>query len=188
LAENCAWDPELLEACAAVAAKESRASGIHWTFAPMVDVSREPRWGRIAEGSGEDPTLGSVLAAARVRGFQGRSLDSHDTIVACAKHYVGYGAPEAGREYNYTEISEATLRDVHLPPFKACLDAGVRTYMSAFNDLSGIPTSGNQHTLRDILTKGNGASRASWSPTGPPCPRWWPTASPPTTRTRPASE
>jgi len=154
LGEDCSWDPELMEACAAVAAKEARASGIHWTFAPMVDVSREPRWGRIAEGSGEDPTLGSAMAAARVRGFQGGAkpaLDRHDTVVACAKHYVGYGAPEAGREYNYTEITEASLRDIHLPPFKAALDAGVRTYMSAFNDLAGLPTSGNRHTLRDIL-------------------------------------
>jgi len=154
LGEDCSWDPELMEACAAVAAKEARASGIHWTFAPMVDVSREPRWGRIAEGSGEDPTLGSAMAAARVRGFQGGAkpeLDRHDTVVACAKHYVGYGSPEAGREYNYTEITEATLRDVHLPPFKAALDAGARTFMSAFNDLAGVPTSGNRHTLRDIL-------------------------------------
>jgi beta-glucosidase len=151
LAEDCAWDPELLERCEGVAASEASAAGVRWTFAPMVDVSREPRWGRISEGSGEDPTLGSVLAAARVRGFQGKSLSDPGSIAACAKHYVGYGAAESGREYNTTDMSEVTLRDIHLPPFKAAVEAGVRTLMSAFNDLNGVPTSGNQHTLREIL-------------------------------------
>ncbi len=151
LGEDCAWDPELLEKCASVAAHEAAAAGIRWTFAPMVDVCREPRWGRIAEGSGEDPTLGSALAAARVRGFQGRSLSDPGSIAACAKHFVGYGAAEAGRDYNTTDMSEVSLRENHLPTFKASVDAGVRTIMSAFNDLNGVPASGNTHTLRDIL-------------------------------------
>jgi len=151
LAEDCAWNPDLLEQCEGVAAHESAAAGIRWTFAPMVDVTREPRWGRIAEGSGEDPFLGSILAAARVKGFQGASLSDPGSIAACAKHYVGYGATEAGREYNTTDMSEVTLRDIHLPPFKAAADAGARTFMSAFNDLNGVPASGNVYTLRGIL-------------------------------------
>ncbi|HTC21831.1 MAG TPA: beta-glucosidase BglX [bacterium] len=151
LAEDCAWNPELLEKCAGVAAQEAAAAGVRWTFAPMVDVSREPRWGRISEGSGEDPTLGSILAVARVHGFQGQHLNDPGSIAACAKHFVGYGAPVAGREYNTTDMSEVTLREVHLPPFKAAVEAGVETLMSAFNDLNGVPASGNKHTLRDIL-------------------------------------
>ena len=151
LAEDCCWDPELLEKCAAVAAHEASAAGVRWTFAPMVDVGRDPRWGRICEGSGEDPYLGSVLAAARVRGFQGKSLSDPGSIAACAKHYVGYGAAEAGREYNTTDMSEIALREIYLPPFKAAVDAGVVSIMSAFNDLSGVPASGNRHTIREIL-------------------------------------
>ncbi len=151
LAEDCAWNPDLLAKCAHVAAQEASAAGVRWTFAPMVDVSREPRWGRISEGSGEDPILGSALAAARVRGFQGARLDDPGSIAACAKHFVGYGAPIAGREYNTTDMSEVTLREIHLPPFKAAVDAGVETLMSAFNDLNGVPASGNRHTLREIL-------------------------------------
>lgn len=151
LAEDCAWNPDLLTQCESVAAHEASAAGIRWTFAPMVDVTREPRWGRIAEGSGEDPYLGSILAAARVRGFQGRSLSDPGSIAACAKHYVGYGAVEAGREYNSTDMSLVTLWDVHLPPFKAALGAGARTFMSGFSDLNGIPASGNVYTLRKIL-------------------------------------
>ncbi|HJT25540.1 MAG TPA: glycoside hydrolase family 3 N-terminal domain-containing protein, partial [bacterium] len=151
LAEDCAWNPDLLEKCAHVAAQEASAAGVKWTFAPMVDVSREPRWGRISEGSGEDPVLGAILAAARVKGFQGEHLSDTNSIAACAKHFVGYGAPVAGREYNTTDMSEVTLREIHLPPFKAAVDAGVETLMSAFNDLNGVPASGNQHTLRDIL-------------------------------------
>jgi beta-glucosidase len=151
LAEDCAWNPDLLEKCEAVAAQEASAAGVRWTFAPMVDVSREPRWGRISEGSGEDPTLGSVLAAARVRGFQGKHLNDPGSIAACAKHFVGYGAPVAGREYNTTDMSEVTLREIHLPPFKAAVETGVETLMSAFNDLNGVPASGNGHTIREIL-------------------------------------
>ncbi|MGH7740239.1 MAG: beta-glucosidase BglX, partial [bacterium] len=151
LAEDCAWNPDLLTQCESVAAHEASAAGIRWTFAPMVDVTREPRWGRIAEGSGEDPYLGSILAAARVHGFQGRSLSDPGSIAACAKHYVGYGAVEAGREYNTTDMSRVTLWDIHLPPFKAALDAGARTFMSGFSDLNGVPASGNVYTLRKIL-------------------------------------
>ncbi len=151
VAEDCTWNPDLIERSTAVAAKEAAAAGVRWTFAPMVDVSREPRWGRISEGSGEDPALGAILQPARVRGFQGKNLSDPGSIAACAKHYVGYGAAEAGREYNTTDMSEMTLRSIHLPPFKACVEAGVRTLMSAFNDLNGIPTSGNVHTIREIL-------------------------------------
>ncbi|HVM33303.1 MAG TPA: glycoside hydrolase family 3 N-terminal domain-containing protein, partial [bacterium] len=151
LAEDCAFNPGLLTQCEAVAAREASAAGVRWTFAPMVDVTREPRWGRIAEGSGEDPYLGSILAAARVRGFQGSSLADPGSIAACAKHYVGYGAVEAGREYNTTNISDLDLWNLHLPPFQAAADAGARTFMSAFNDLNGVPASGNRRTLRDIL-------------------------------------
>ncbi len=153
LAEDCAWNPDLLQKCASVGAHEAAAAGIRWTFAPMVDVSREPRWGRISEGSGEDPTLGSILAAARVKGFQGDSLSDPGSVAACAKHFVGYGAVEAGREYNTTNISDIDLWNVHLPPFQAALKAGVRTFMSAFNDLNGIPASANQYTLQEILRK-----------------------------------
>jgi beta-glucosidase len=151
LAEDCAFNPDLLAQCESAAAHEASAAGIRWTFAPMVDVTHEPRWGRVAEGSGEDPYLGSVLAAARVKGFQGATLSDPGSIAACAKHYVGYGAVEAGREYNTTDISDETLWNLHLPPFKAALDAGARTFMSAFNDLNGVPASGNAKTLRGIL-------------------------------------
>jgi beta-glucosidase len=151
LGEAASFDPAAVEKAAAVAAAESAAAGVRWTFAPMVDIARDPRWGRIVEGSGEDPYLGSVLAAARVRGFQGRDYSAPDKIVACAKHWVGYGATEGGRDYNTTEISEYTLRNVYFPPFKAALDAGVGTFMSAFNDLNGIPASANPFTLTKVL-------------------------------------
>ena len=151
LGEAASWDTAAVERAAHVAAAESRAAGVHWTFAPMVDVARDARWGRIAEGSGEDPFLGSALAAARVRGFQGADYSAPDSIVACAKHYVAYGAAEAGRDYNTTDMSEWTLREVYLPPFKAAVDAGVGTFMSGFNDLNGVPTSANRFTLTDIL-------------------------------------
>jgi len=146
LAESCSFDPSLAERDAAMAAREAKASGLSWTFAPMMEIAHDARWGRIAEGAGEDVYVGCLFAAARVKGFQ-----SVPGFAACAKHFVGYGAAEAGREYNYTEISERTLREVYLPPFHAAVDAGVDTLMSAFNDLSGIPTSGNHHTLTDIL-------------------------------------
>lgn len=151
LAESCSWDLELIEQTARAAADESSATGTDWTFAPMVDIARDARWGRIAEGAGEDVYLGSEIGKARVRGFQSDGLASGRRVVACPKHYVAYGAAEAGREYNTVDISERTLRDVYLPPFKAAFDEGAGTAMSAFNDLNGVPTSGNVFTLREIL-------------------------------------
>jgi beta-glucosidase len=151
LGEAASWDPAAVERAAGIAAAEARAAGVHWTFAPMVDIARDPRWGRITEGSGEDPYLGSAMARAHVRGFQGSDYSARDKIVACAKHWVAYGAAEAGRDYNTTEVSERTLREVYFPPFKAALDAGVGTFMSAFNDLNGIPSSANPFTLTQVL-------------------------------------
>jgi beta-glucosidase len=145
------WDPTLVEKAARVAAGEAAASGVRWTFSPMVDLARDPRWGRIAEGAGEDPYLGSVIGAAYVRGYQGERLDLADSIAACAKHYVGYGAAEGGRDYNTTDISEHSLRQYYLPPFRAAVDAGAATVMSAFNSLNGVPASANAFTLRQIL-------------------------------------
>lgn len=153
LALASAWDPELFERTQRISARETAAAGTDWTFAPMVDLARDARWGRIAEGFGEDPWLGALDAAASVRGFQGTNIADADRIVACVKHYVGYGAAEAGRDYNTTEISEYTLRNFYLPQFKAGVDAGAWTLMSAFNCLSGYPASGNPHTLNDILRK-----------------------------------
>src|SRR2546425_2936251 len=151
LGEAASWDPASVERAASVAAAEARASGLHWTFAPMVDIARDPRWGRIAEGSGEDPYLGSVMARARVRGFQGSDYSKSDKVVATAKHWVAYGAAEAGRDYNTTDGSERSLREVYFPPFKAAVDAGVGTFMSAFNDLNGVPSSANPYTLTKVL-------------------------------------
>jgi beta-glucosidase len=151
LAESCSWNPEMLERTARVAGREASAAGIRWTFAPMVDIARDARWGRIAEGAGEDTYLGSVMAAARVRGFQGSGLKAPDSVVACVKHFVGYGAAEAGRDYNTVDMSELRLREVYLPPFKAGLDAGAGTLMSAFNDLNGVPCTANSFILTKIL-------------------------------------
>jgi beta-glucosidase len=151
LGEAASFDPASAERSAYVAAAEARASGVQWTFAPMVDIARDARWGRIAEGSGEDTYLGSAFARARVRGFQGSDYSAQDRVVACAKHFVAYGAAEAGREYNTTDMSEQRLREVYLPPFKAAVDAGVGTLMSAFNDVNGVPSSGNPFTLTKIL-------------------------------------
>lgn len=151
LAEAASWDPAAVENAARVAASEATAAGIHWTFAPMVDVARDARWGRIVEGAGEDPYLGMVMAAARVRGFQGADLAAPDTLLACAKHFAAYGAPEGGRDYNTVELSERTLRDVYLPPFRAAVDAGVVTLMSGFNDLGGMPASAHRGLLTGVL-------------------------------------
>lgn len=151
LGESASWDPELAERAARVAATEAAASGQHWTFAPMVDIARDPRWGRIMEGSGEDPYLGSRLAEARVKGFQGKDLADVTTMLACAKHYAGYGNAQAGRDYFTTDISENSLREVYLPPFRAAARAGVETFMTAFNDLNGIPATGNKYLVHDIL-------------------------------------
>jgi beta-glucosidase len=151
LGEAASWDPATAERGAQVAAAEARAAGVHWTFAPMVDITRDARWGRVVEGAGEDPYLGAALARARVRGFQGADFSAPDRVVACAKHWVAYGAAEAGRDYNTVDISERTLREVYFPPFRAAVEAGVGTFMSAFNDLGGVPTSGNRFTLTEVL-------------------------------------
>jgi beta-glucosidase len=147
------WDPLLVEKASHVAALEASAIGIRWTFSPMVDIARDARWGRMAEGAGEDPYLGSAMAAAYVRGYQGAHLDAPDTMAACVKHFVGYGAAEGGRDYNTTEISEHTLREFYLPPFHAAVNAGTATLMSAFNSLNGVPSSANPFTLTEILRK-----------------------------------
>jgi beta-glucosidase len=151
LGQAASWDPELVELAAREAAREATAEGIRWTFAPMIDIARDPRWGRIAESLGEDPYLGSTLAAAMVRGFQGGSLASAGSLAACAKHFAGYGAAEAGRDYNSAWIPEILLREVYLKPFHAARDAGVATFMTSFNTLNGVPATGNRFLLRDIL-------------------------------------
>ncbi|HEU4581217.1 MAG TPA: glycoside hydrolase family 3 N-terminal domain-containing protein [Polyangiaceae bacterium] len=151
LAVAASFDPSLAEAVAAAAAREAREAGIDWTFAPMVDVTREPRWGRVAESFGEDPWLASRLGAAMVHGFQGNDPSRPDRLAACAKHYLGYGATEAGKEYNTTWVPEPLLRDVYLPPFRACVEAGVLTVMCGFNDLNGVPMSGQRWALRELL-------------------------------------
>lgn len=153
LGQSASWDPLLVEEAAAIAAREAAASGIRWTFAPMVDLARDPRWGRIAEGCGEDPFLTGTLGAAMVRGFQGKDLADPERVAACAKHFAGYGAVEGGRDYNTVDLSEPTLRDAYLPPFKACVEAGAATIMSAFNEINGVPASGNPLTLRQILRR-----------------------------------
>jgi beta-glucosidase len=147
------WDPPLIERAARVAAKEATADGVRWTFSPMVDVARDARWGRIVEGAGEDPFLDSEIARAYVRGYQGKNLDSADSLAACVKHFAGYGAVEGGRDYNSVEISEHTLREVYLPPFFAALDEGSATIMSSFNSLDGVPATANAFTLKEVLRK-----------------------------------
>ncbi len=151
LAQAAAFDPDLSRAAAEMAAREATAAGIKWTFAPMLDIARDPRWGRIAEGNGEDPVLGARLAAALVHGFQGPDMSHPERLVACAKHFAGYGAAEGGRDYENAEISEPTLRDVYLPPFESAVRAGVGTVMCAFVDLNGTPATANRHLLTDIL-------------------------------------
>jgi beta-glucosidase len=151
LGQSCTWNPELVEKGARMAAEEASADGVHWTFAPMLDITRDPRWGRIAETCGEDPYLTSQFGAAMVRGFQGENLSDPTSIVACAKHYVGYGAAEGGRDYNTASIPERQLRDVFLPSFRAAVQAGAGTLMSAFNEINGVPASGNPFTLRKVL-------------------------------------
>ncbi|MGH7784510.1 MAG: glycoside hydrolase family 3 protein, partial [Candidatus Binatia bacterium] len=151
LGQAASWDPAMVERDSAIAAAESRSVGLHWTFAPMVDIARDPRWGRVMEGAGEDPFLGSLMAAAQVRGFQGDDYSRPDKIMACAKHFAGYGAAEGGRDYNTVDMSERTLRDVYLVPFKAAKDAGVGSFMTAFDDLNGIPSTANPFLLKQIL-------------------------------------
>lgn len=152
LASAASWDMARIENAERIAAKEAAAAGIHWTFAPMVDISRDPRWGRIAESAGEDPFLGSAVARARVRGFQGDgSFSDAEHVLACAKHFAAYGAAQAGRDYFTTDVTERVLREVYLPPFKAAKDAGVATFMAAFNDLDGTPCSSNPFLLDRVL-------------------------------------
>ena len=153
LAEAASWDLEAIENSAAIAAEESAAVGINWTFAPMVDISRDARWGRVMEGAGEDPYLGSKIAFARVRGFQGTDFNSTKKIMACAKHFAGYGYAEAGRDYNTVDFSEFELQNNILPPFKACIEADVKTFMNSFNIVNGIPATGNAYLQRDLLKK-----------------------------------
>jgi beta-glucosidase len=154
LAESCSWDLELVESTARIAAEEASAVGIHWTFAPMVDIARDARWGRIMEGAGEDTYLGCLMAQARVKGFQGedwKALSATNTVLACAKHFAAYGAAESGRDYNVADISLRTLRETYLPPFKAARDAGVATFMTAFNEIAGVPCTGNRELFTGIL-------------------------------------
>ncbi|WOC40882.1 glycoside hydrolase family 3 N-terminal domain-containing protein [Polaribacter sp. HL-MS24] len=152
LAESCSWDLDLMEQTARTAAIECTAVGLHWTFAPMVDISRDARWGRISEGAGEDTYLASEIARVRVRGFQG-DLADNNTVLACAKHFVAYGAAQSGRDYHTVDMSEVMLHNVYLPPFKAALDEGVSTFMTAFNELNGVPATGNKFLFDDILRK-----------------------------------
>ncbi len=151
LALAASWDPSVHERAAAIAAKEARAAGIHWTFAPMLDIARDARWGRIVEGAGEDPFLGAAMAAAQVRGFQGPYLGAPDRVLACAKHFAAYGAAEGGRDYDPVYVSEGRLRNVYFPPFLAAVKAGVGSFMSAYMDLNDVPAAGNRWLLRDVL-------------------------------------
>ncbi len=155
LAEACSWDTTLIRQTARVAAEEATASGIAWNFAPMVDISRDPRWGRVMEGAGEDVFYGSVVAEARVKGFQGiesyKDFSKPNTMMACTKHFVAYGAAQGGRDYHTTDLSDRTLHETYLPPFKATVDAGVASFMTAFNDLNGVPCTGNKYIFSDIL-------------------------------------
>jgi beta-glucosidase len=151
IAQAATWDMEAIEASERVAAAETTADGYFWTFTPMVDVSRDPRWGRNVEGSGEDAYLASQIAAARVRGFQGDDLSDPETMLACMKHFVGYGDVQAGREYHAVDMSQRKLYEYHLPAFKAAVDAGVRTVMPAFNEIAGTPATANKALLKDLL-------------------------------------
>ena len=151
LAEAASWDIEAIKLSAQVSAREAAAAGLHWTFAPMVDISRDPRWGRVMEGAGEDPYLGSLIAKARVEGFQGKGVGDLQAIMACAKHFAAYGAAQAGRDYNSVDISKRALWEIYLPPFKAAVDAGAATFMNSFNDINGIPATGNKYLQKDIL-------------------------------------
>lgn len=151
LGESCTWDLELMRRSAAIAAEEAAAGGINWTFAPMVDITRDPRWGRVMEGAGEDPYLGSLIARARVEGFQGGDLGSTKTVLACTKHFAAYGAAEAGRDYNTTDMSEHTLREVYLQAVPGDGRSGVGSLMASFNEIGGIPATANRHLMTDIL-------------------------------------
>ncbi len=151
LAEACTWDMDIIEKSAHYSAMEASASGLNWTFSPMVDIARDPRWGRIAEGSGEDTYLGCLIAAAKVHGYQGKNLDDPFTIAACVKHYAAYGAPQAGRDYSTVDMSDRVLRETYLPSYKAAVDAGVATVMCSFNELNGVPATANEYLMNKIL-------------------------------------
>ncbi|MFW6043944.1 MAG: glycoside hydrolase family 3 N-terminal domain-containing protein, partial [Marinilabiliaceae bacterium] len=155
MAEACSWDLELMERTARIAAEEATASGVAWNFAPMIDISRDPRWGRVMEGAGEDPYLGSQVARARVKGFQGiedyKDFSENNTMMATSKHFVGYGAPQAGRDYHAVDMSERRLHETFFPPFEASIEEGVASFMTAFNTLNGVPCTGNQYLFQDIL-------------------------------------
>ncbi|MCA0427658.1 MAG: beta-glucosidase BglX [Bacteroidetes bacterium] len=153
LGESCAWDTLLSEQSARIAAVEASADGLHWTYSPMVDIARDPRWGRVAEGSGEDPVLGSAIGRAKVRGYQGTSLKDKSTILSCVKHFALYGAPVAGRDYNTVDMSKQQMFNVYLPPYKAAIDAGAASVMSSFNDINGIPATANSWLMNDLLRK-----------------------------------
>jgi beta-glucosidase len=164
LGESASWDLEAIETGARVAAAEAAAAGLHWTFAPMVDIARDPRWGRISEGAGEDTYLGCQVAQARVRGFQGNSLADVSSVMACSKHYAAYGAAQAGRDYHTVDMSDRVLRDVYLPPFKAALDAGAATFMTSFNEQGGIQAIGRR-PARNLVSRNasrTGSSRCTF--------------------------
>src|SRR6187549_26661 len=153
LALSCTWDMKLIERSAQIAASEASADGINWTFSPMVDIARDPRWGRIAEGNGEDAYLGSQIAKAMVKGYQGDDLSKDNTIMACVKHYALYGAAEAGRDYHTTDMSRVRMYNEYLPPYKAAVDAGVGSVMASFNEVDGIPATANKFLMTDVLRK-----------------------------------
>lgn len=166
IAEAASWDPAAVERAARIAATEATAAGLHWTFAPMVDIARDARWGRIVEGAGEDPYLGSIMAAARVRGFQGTDLSASNTMLATAKHFVGYGAAEGGRDYNIADIPDVTLRDIYLPPFHAAVDAGARSVMASFNEVAGVPVHASEPLIDGLLRtewRWNGLLVSDWT-------------------------
>lgn len=153
LAQACSWDPALVTEAASVAAREAKLSGVDWTFSPMIDVAHDGRWGRVAEGYGEDPYTNAVFGVATVHGYQGKNLSDSYSIAACLKHFVGYGASEGGRDYHYSDVSNQSLWETYLPPYEACVKAGAATLMSSFNDISGVPGSANPYTLTEVLKK-----------------------------------
>lgn len=151
LALSCSWDMDAIEESARIAASEASAAGICWTFSPMVDISREPRWGRVAEGAGEDPRLGAEIARAMVRGYQGRNMEADDEIMACVKHFALYGAPEGGRDYNTVDMSRQRMFNEYFEPYKAAAEEGAGSFMTSFNVVDGIPASGNRWLFTDVL-------------------------------------
>ena len=161
LALSCSWDTLAVEKMARISAIEASADGVNWTFSPMVDICRDARWGRIAEGSGEDPYLGSLMAKAYVRGYQGNNLQRNDEILSCVKHFALYGASESGRDYNTVDMSRLRMYNEYLAPYKAAVDAGVGSVMSSFNIVDGIPATANKWLISDLLRK-NGDSKGCW--------------------------